>query len=164
MNLREDIAGWDGKSAEAIGRIYTRHRTDLAFVRNILDYSKVGSLEVGATWLLKRYVEEGGEPDAGAVYGLVPGLGHWEAKLHVLQCMPRLQVPASQRKTVERFLRDCMADEAKFVRAWAYSGFHAHAAQYPAYRDEARRLLEAALQSEPASVKARIRKALKQAL
>lgn len=161
MNLREDIAGWDGKSAEAIGRIYTRHRTDPAFVRNILDYSREGSLEVGATWLLKRHVEEGGKADAAAVYRLAPGLGHWEAKLHVLQCMPHLPVPAPQRKAMERFLRACMADEAKFVRAWAYSGFHALAAQYPAYRDEARNLLEAALESEPASVKARIRQTLK---
>lgn len=160
MSLRQDIAAWDGKSAEAIGNVYLRHCNDPAFVRKTLDCVANPSLEVGATWLLKRHAEAGGAIDGQALYRLAPRLGHWEAKLHVLQCLPHTPVPATQRRATEKFLRAGMADDAKFVRAWAYSGFHALACQYPAYRDEADALLRAALDAEPPSVTARVRKAL----
>jgi hypothetical protein len=87
-------------------------------------------------------------------------LESWGSKLHLLQCLPHLAIDERAKPALESFLRDSMGSDNKFVRAWAYNGFHVLALQYPQYRAEAKRLLGRALKSEAASVKARIRRIL----
>ena len=107
----------------------------------------------GATWLLKHYLEQ--QPrsvDAAtieSVYSRLEELVHWEAKLHVLQCIPYMPVPAAQAQAVETFVRSCLRDQAKFVRAWAYNGFCELARLRPGLRGEAMRLFERALDESP---------------
>ncbi len=167
MTISRDLAAWDGKSAADIRDIYDRHCGEPSFVSEIIQFTKQPPLQNGATWLLKRHVENAGVLDAAAISEicqLLPNLAHWEARLHVLQCLPFLPVPDTHTKTVETFLRACLIDDAKFVRAWAYSGFYELAVQYPEYRQEAGQLLDNALAREPASVKARIRKVMKKGI
>jgi hypothetical protein len=59
------------------------------------------------------------------------------------------------------FLRTCLADENKFVRAWAYNGFYLLSQQYPEYQQETEQFFAMAMRDEAASVKARIRNILK---
>jgi hypothetical protein len=67
------------------------------------------------------------------------------------------------KQTTWHFLLACSREPNKFVRAWAYSGLHQLALDHPAYREQARAVLEAAKRSETAaSVKVRLRKALEQ--
>jgi hypothetical protein len=167
MSLRDEIASWDEKDAVAIGNVYHRYSSDDSFLADVVSLLPEPPLQRGATWLLKHHFEvDGGEIDsnlAQQIYGEVTGLQHWESRLHVLQCMQYLPIPKRNLKTVERFVRDGLVDEIKFVRAWAYNGFGELARQYPKYRDEAQRLCENALLHETAgSVKARVRRVLKQ--
>jgi len=59
---------------------------------------------------------------------------------------------------VEIFLRVCLLDNNKFVRAWAYKGFYELAVQYP---KETRQFFEMAMRDEAPSVKSRIRNIMK---
>ena len=165
MSIRQEIASWDGKSADDIRGIYDRNRHGSSFVSEILRLAKQQSLQKGAIWLLKRHLENTGylEPRAiKDVYQLLQKLEHWETKLLVLQCMSYMPIPRTQKKKVETFLRECLVDDMKFVRAWAYSGLYELAFQYPEYQEETKQLFEMAMRDEPASVKARIRKVMKE--
>ena len=164
MGLRADLAAWDGKSADDIRVVYDRYCGGPSFVSDVLDLAADASLQNGATWLLKHHLEASNalEPDeVGKVCAFLPDLTHWESRLHVLQCLPHVPVPASHREAVEAFLRTNMADDVKFVRAWAYGGYWELARQFPEYRAEAERLCEIAMHHEAASVKARLRRVMK---
>lgn len=165
--LKADIDLWDGKSKDAIARVYQKHGGRADFLADVIALIAAEPTQIGATWLLKHYFDEGGPPldatQAKAVYAKIGSLVHWEAKLHVLQCMEHMPIPKGQVKPVEKFLRVCLAGEAKFVRAWAYSGFHELARQHPEFRPEASRILADALETETAgSVLARIRRKVQQ--
>ena len=163
MSIRKEIEGWDGKSADDIRGIYDRHCRASSFVSEILRLAKQQSLQKGATWLLKRHLENTRclEPHAiKDAYQLLQKLEHWETKLHVLQCIPYMPIPKTHKRKVETFLRECLDDDTKFVRAWAYSGLYELAFQYPEFQKETKQLFEMAMRDEPASVKSRIRKVM----
>ena len=163
-SLISEIQTWDGKSSDSISEIYYRYYQDTSFIKQLIASIKVIELQKGSTWLLKKYLEEKGELKAGEinkVYTLLPQLEHWEAKLHILQSISYMPIKTHLKKGVEAFLRKCVSDHNKFVRAWAYSGLHELASEHREYRDEVKTLLEEALQNESASVKARVRNAMK---
>jgi len=91
----------------------------------------------------------------------LPEMEYWESRLHLLQCLPFMPIEKPEVKIVEKFLRKTLADHNKFVRAWAYNGFHVLAAQYPEYRGEMQQFFEMAMRDEVASVRARIRNIMK---
>ncbi|MGB0911380.1 MAG: hypothetical protein ACPGYT_13540 [Nitrospirales bacterium] len=164
MNLKREIAAWDGRSGSDIRNMYDRYSHTSSFVSDLLRFTKEDSLQKGATWLLKQHFEkmECLEPsEVKAFCLLIPHLKGWETKLHVLQCIPYMSIPKTQKKKVETFLRKCLVDDAKFVRAWAYNGFYELAVQYPQYQGETKGLFEVAMRNEAASVKARIRNIMK---
>ncbi len=164
MNIEQAIAGWDGKSAEDIENIYNRYSSDSLFVANLIDFTRQTALQKGATWLLKHHLQRGrriSAEQAASVFKLLSQLSHWESMLHILQSLPYLRIGKSDVKVLEVFLRQCLLDTNKFVRAWAYNGFHELAKQHPKYRDEARQFFEMALKDEAPSVKARIRNIMK---
>jgi hypothetical protein len=66
------------------------------------------------------------------------------------------------RSELERFVRIKLSDPNKFVRAWAYKGFYELAKAFPEYQTEASQFFEMAMRDEPASVKTRVGKILKQ--
>ena len=165
MGLQQEIADWDGKSADDIHLIYSRYFHAPAFISEVLSLIKQVPYQKGATWLLKKHLEDEGHltlQQMGSIYRTLPKFEHWESKLHILQSMPFMPIRKSKVKVVESFLRNCLADQNKFVRAWTYNGFYLLAKQYPEYQAEVDQLLDQAMQNEAASVKARIRNILKQ--
>ncbi len=165
MSLEQAIRAWDGRSADDIEAVYLRFRDESGFAANTIELSGLAELETGATWLLKKHFENGGRLSAQQttrLFELAVGLTTWEARLHLLQSLLYLRIAETDRQAVEAWLRKGLADQNKFVRAWAYSGFHELARQYPDYRDEVGRLFEMALRDEAASVKARIRNLARQ--
>ena len=164
MSLKADILAWDGKSAADIGSVYDTHATSRAFTDRLIGFMPDRTLQTGATWLLKRHLEQGGtlaEPQADAFYGACPALEEWGACLHVLQCTPRVAVPVSKARRVAAFLDRCLTNRRPMVRAWAYWGYHELASLHARYTADAEALLLDAAASETAgSVKARVRKAL----
>ncbi len=164
MNIAQELTNWDGKSADDIDAIYSRHRDDASFAFRIVDLCQQAELQKGATWLLKRHFEAGGALQANeiaCIYRCLPGLEHWETKLHVLQCIPFMPIAEAEKKQVEAFLRNCLIDDNKYIRAWAYNGFYEISRQYPEYKKETKQFFDMAMKDEAPSVKARIRSILK---
>ncbi|MCG8673602.1 MAG: hypothetical protein MI867_29710 [Pseudomonadales bacterium] len=164
MDLVQEFLDWDGKSASDIEAIYSRHSDDASLVPRIIELSAQVDFQKAATWLLKRHLEGGQKLEANetvALFELLPQLENWETMLHLLQCLPYLQIGATKKKDVEVFLRKCLVNSNKFVRAWAYNGFYEISLQYPEYKEETKQFFEMAMRDEAPSVKARIRNIMK---
>ena len=160
MALSEEIASLDGNSAAALQSTYERHCAEEGFVATILGHVADAELQRAATWLLKKHLEAGnslGPFGCRAVFGALSVQDHWESKLHILQCLPYLDIPENESAGLERFLEACLKSDNKFVRAWAYSGFNELSLRFPRYRDRVDGMLARAGESEAASVRARIR-------
>ena len=162
--LSEEIASWDGKSVAALQSTYERHSAEENFVATILVHISDIELQRAATWLLKKHLEVGNSlSTAGcrAVFGSLSLQEHWESKLHILQCLPYLDIPEDDSVGLEKFLEACLKSDRKFVRAWAYNGFKELSIRFPRYREKVDGMLAQAIESESASVRARIRNILK---
>ena len=160
LTLLDEIASWDGKSVAALRSTYERHGADEDFIATVLEHLADVDLQRAATWLLKKHLEEGNSvsaADCQAIFRRLPVQGHWESRLNLLQCIPYLNIFENDRAGFEQFLEACLASENKFVRAWAYNGFHELSLRFPRYRDRVGRMLDHASESEAASVRARIR-------
>ena len=117
-------------------------------------------MQTEVTWLLKKYLENKKEitgSDSSTIWQSLTLINHWGAKLHVLQCLPLIEIAIPDKDLIETFLRKNFGSKNKFVRAWSYSGFYELANQFPEYRKEAVQLIENAILTESASVKARLR-------
>ena len=119
-------------------------------------------VQAAATGLLKRYLlTRGAALPASALerlFDLLPTLDQWESQLHVLQVLPVLPISARQAEKLRRFLEECLREPNKFVRAWAYGGWHRLASLQPKYRARTIDLLERAGREEAPSVRARLRR------
>lgn len=160
--LKQALSQWDGKSGDDIAAIYDDCAGQAAFIETILALTRETALQAGATWLLKKHLENRNrlnEAQIRTLWSLAGGLDQWEARLHVLQCLPFLPIGVSQKDEVAQFLRQSLDSKNKFVRAWAYGGFIELAGQHPEFEKETEDHLRRALDREAASVKARIRQA-----
>lgn len=164
MSLESKIAKWDRKSAADIGTVHEEHCVGDEYVSDLVQLIVSNHLVHGATWLLKAAAESGipvQPDDVEKIYSNLNHLDHWEEKLHILQCIEFLPIPKGQQENANKFLRSCLTQENKFVRAWAYSGLYYLARQHHEYRDEVSNSFKVALRDEAPSVKARIRKIAK---
>lgn len=165
MSLRDSVAVWDGKSAQLMEQLYLTHADDDDLPETMVRHLADTEVQRGMSWLLKRHLETARQslPEALAQQILqeLPTLQDWQSKLHILQCLAQIPVGRAEAARLERFLRECLLETNKFVRAWAYNGFYLLAMQHGEYEAEARQLLTMALRDEPASVKARVRNVLK---
>ena len=164
MTLLEEIASWDNRSATVLQSTYERHSSEEDFLATIMGHIAVVKMQRAATWLLKRHLETGNSVSRGSSREILDALSdqeHWESKLHILQSLPYLDIPEDKSADLERFLDSCLDSDNKFLRAWAYNGFNELSLRFPRYREEVNHMLARALESEAASVRARIRNILK---
>lgn len=165
MKLLYHVKGWDGKDINFLVTTYEHYFATEGFQQDLLDSLKLTDRhQSAASWLLRRSLQRGYKPepdDAASIYLALATCTSWEAQLNLLQCMELLRVPVYARSALEKYIRSALSDENKFVRAWAYNGLYQLARQYPDLRGEALKIMEMGARDEPASVKARIRNALK---
>ncbi len=164
MSIEHELKIWDGKSSSDIGVIYNRYSEEANFVASLIELSRYEEFEKGATWLLKHHLENKHKlniDEVTAIYKISLSFHAWEAKLHILQSICYMPIGEAEKNCVELFLRNCLIDTKKFVRAWAYNGFYEISLQYPEYKEEAKNLFEMAMRTETPSVKARIRNIMK---
>ena len=164
MSIESQISKWDKKSADDIRAINQNYYKDSEFSNTLISMLKDTLLQVGASWLLKAYLESKyplSQEQIKAIYSSLNLLEPWEAKLHILQCMPYMPIDKDSKNNVTVFLRLTLTDLNKFVRAWSYNGFYELARQYPDHREETEQFFEMAMRDEAASVKARIRQIMK---
>ena len=162
--MSEEIGSWDGKAAAALQSTYERFCSEEDFAATILAHLTDVSSQRAATWLLKRYLEAGNSlaaSDCRAIFRVLAVQAHWESRLHILQCLPYLNIQEEDCVGLEEFLDVCVRSDKKFVRAWAYNGFNELSRRFPRYRKKADDMLARAGESEAASVRARIRNILK---
>lgn len=160
MALKSKIRAWDGKSAEYMVTVFAEYNKQRLFLNSLVKMLSDDTLQSGATWLLKAWVDSGEALQAHHVQQICSqllNLHHWQAKLHILQCMSAMQISPACEAQVYHFLRLNLTDQNKFVRAWCYNGLYLLAAQYPKYKLETEQFFELAMRDEAASVKARIR-------
>lgn len=164
MDIRRKIKNWDGKSANDIGEIYSSHCHGASFSSEIIKLIGDSSQQKGATWLLKRHFENENQitsEEVSEIYNKLKALKQWESKLHILQCLSFMPNTKPHKSKVEMFLRNCLMDNNKFVRAWAYNGFYELATQHPEHKKETKQFFEMAMRDEAPSVKSRIRNIMK---
>jgi len=162
--LSKEVLGWDGKSAGDIEKIYIRYHYSHDFSSQLIALCQDEDLNLGGTWLLKHYLENGGKlttEQGQVILTQLPSYTNWESKLHILQIFSYLKLTQSTRTVLEHFLKQELSDSNKFVKAWCYNGLYELAVEFPELQYEVSELLYLALENEPASVKARVRKLLK---
>ena len=159
--LRDELLHCDGGAADELSVIYARFHDDKQFVRDLIASLDSPRTEQAASWLLKRYLEEDGEmagKQVGQLLKRAQQLTHWQTTLHLLQMLPMLTIPAGAAAGLHVFLKDCLQEKNKFIRAWAYGGLHILGQQHEQYYADAQACLDMAMQDEAPAVKARIRR------
>ncbi|WP_420345384.1 hypothetical protein [Pelagibius sp.] len=158
------LAAFDGKHTAPLETFAERQAPTAAVIRALTAAAGAPDQkhQSAATWLLKRYGEDGlafTPRQTAALLALLPRVTHWEAKLHLLQIFPGLTVPEGEAPALFTLLTGpgYRGDANKLVRAWTYNALAELAAQHPARRAEVQALLARGAEDEAASVRARLR-------
>lgn len=168
MDIRAEIEKFDGRRTASLDSLAERLTPTAGVLRDLFHVAQSGDAKArtASTWLLKRFQENGhvfSKKDTGTLLALLCETDHWEARLHLLQILPVLTIPAERVERLRRALdSDAFVKSAnKFVRAWSYNGLAVLADQHPDLRLAVARFLHTALEGEAASVRARVRAILK---
>ncbi len=162
----QPLGHWDEQETESLVAFYTQNHRQDAFLEFLVAASSVASTQSAATWLLKHSLEQGHEIGVELRKNLFKNLrklSTWPAKLHLLQCLQWLDIPARNKKQIEHFGRSCLQDENKYVCTWALTALHRLAHCHEEYSAEVTELLvDARDNGASASIRARARQLLKQ--
>ena len=129
------------------GRHYNRHLISLAERSD-------APRQAAATWLLKHFQSREVTFTTAQVTRLIEQLcssGPWESRLHLVQMLPSLAIPAASTEELFQPLVVTLSERNKFVRAWVYTALHSLASQRPDYAPEVIPLLDQASRDEAAS-------------
>ena len=74
--------------------------------------------------------------------------------------LPSLEVSFGSMASVENFVRICLKESNKFVRAWAYNGMYELTKYMPELQPEVLFLCQKAMETESPAVKARVNKVI----
>lgn len=169
MDLETEIAAYDGKHKDVLEAIAAKLSPDAAVIRDLTTLAKRddAKLRAGATWLLKHFQERGvtfSAKQSDALLALLGEVSHWEAQLHLLQIFPTLTLSDQGKAALYRLLTggDYLQAPNKFVRAWTYNALAVLAARFPDLRGKVAPLLISAQEDEAASVRARLRRVMKE--
>ena len=165
MSIHLDLSRYDGTSIAELESIKTAREISSELLGELVQITSDDdkNMQIGATWLLRAYLEEGARLSAGHLSRLVdalPAMADGFARLHICQVMREIDVPLRHAEAFAGFFRACSQSQNTFVRAWAPDGFWRLANQHSQYQAEARALIEKSLSDAKASVRARARKIL----
>ena len=172
LPLRVRLEGYDGTHTDVLESLATDLATDPDGVPRtawdeVVDLAADPEprIAAGATWLIRRWIEEGHNPSPDVLRDLADRLGDvadkW-ARLHLVQALPSIPLPSEQVPAWADFCRAGVAAEAPFLRAWSVNALVHLASIDPTLESEARTALETALADPKASVRARARKILEE--
>lgn len=166
ITCQDVFSQWDGKHTDPLIGLYQDYQNRADFWDYLVGaYLERPEWEVPVTWLFKHHYDQKQELSADQVQVLLDGFSNmeqWEARLHMLQLIPKWRLSKEQAFFLEPLLASAMNDDKKFVRAAAYEAF---AKIVPHLSEEARaaflKRCETAMATESASVKVKLRRALK---
>ena len=116
--------------------------------------------QIRATRELKRLAETKSRFNSNqlrVIFDSLTELKHWQSRLHICQMLSHLKIPKASAAQLVWFLEQCLLEENKFLRAWAYNGFYELARQHREYREYSSEQLELGKRERSAAVRARIR-------
>ncbi len=162
VDLIESLRRFDGKrTSELERRSASMPRSDESVARLLAaaEHDET-TVRVGSTWILKRWHEEGVPQVEKSAASLVRLLNHevaWEVRLHLLQMLSSVRIPATSVTGLMRLLPGLLIDDNKLVRAWALGVLAAIGDQSEALRQDVISTLRDAEDDHAASVRARVR-------
>ncbi len=163
-NLLDGLKKWDGKHIKYLTKLYQTNSGDPSFPENLVAIIiNEKDLQKTATWLIKHHYDNGQTLSPLLIEKLLKVCGNvdnWEAKLHLLQLLPHFKLTHNTLLSTENFVRACLNDSNKFVRAWTYNGLYELTKYIPELKTEVEFLCQRALETESAAVQARVRKIL----
>ncbi|MDG1206325.1 MAG: hypothetical protein P8N51_13235 [Pseudomonadales bacterium] len=164
MSLHKALVQWDGKSKDTIIEIYHRFYQGREFIAQLLKLSTDVTTKAGATWLLKHHLENNPRSKVNEKTFFMQLFAELQpqAKLHLLQCLPYVNISKAHKKPLEVCLKQALVDDSKDMRVWAYNGFNELALSHHEYRQQADAILVDALGQESASIKTRVRNIIKE--
>ncbi len=166
MNLLSELNFFDGKSVKSLEQVFEKYKSNQNFLPQLVSLVGVedSKIQIASTWLIKKLLEESNILETETLDKLCSSLkfvkGNWEAELHLCQILHLVKFQENNKTATEKFIRQCLGSENKFVRAWSYSAFYRFSLEFEGIENEVKKLLQNALETEAASVKARIRNIL----
>ena len=128
MDLLSDLAAFDGKQTDVLEALAAKRAPGPALTSELCAVAQrdEARLPAAATWLLKRFQEQGhvyAEEETAGLLGLFGSVDPWEAKLHLLQMLPGLVIPEDRAPALWRLVKGegFLQGPNKFVRAWSYN-------------------------------------------
>lgn len=167
MDLAARLNSFDGKHVAELEEVARQLPPEPAVIELLCSLSRESSsrLQTAATWILKRFHDDGfaySTAQAGRLADLLQDCSHWEARLHLLQILPSWRLSKARGKRLIPLLTSLLDDSNKFIRAWSYHAVACLADRDPTGRELACRLIEQGQRDAAASVRARIRNTVKQ--
>jgi len=170
MDIAAELAAFDGKHTDTLESMAARLSPEPSVIVELCRLARQdeATLQTAATWLLKRIDEDGGSfsgDQVDALLDLFDRVTHWEAKLHLLQMLPGIAIPAARKDALRQLFAGpgYLGDANKFVRAWSYGALADLATQHAEFRPAVAKILATGQLEDAASVRARIRNILKRA-
>ncbi len=164
--LKNQLEAWDGIHMNYLEKIYHECLTQNSFFQEIIQLIiDTPDLQTAATWLIKHHYDQKKELENTMLSPLLKAskdFEDWGAQLHILQILPKLILEKEVLPYIEELARKGLASDKKFVRTWAYQGLFEVSKYIPELKEEVLFVCQRAMDIESASVKARVRKILKQ--
>ncbi len=160
--VTQALMEFDGKRTAVLDQLIAsldRNKETVTLMLDVADHRET-NVQVGATWILKRWFKNEQllfDGMTSKCTKLLMKAKHWEVRLHLLQVVALMHIPAEALSGLKNLLTDLLQDENKLVRAWSLSAFATLADQHPKLRGQARSEMKTAEIDGPASVRARIR-------
>ena len=162
IDLINSLKLWNGVQTEYLIQLYRENYLNPVFFDDLATiYVKEKDLQKTTTWLIKHHYDNGHIlPDSltEKLLAVCKDVENWEAKLHLLQLLSKFKLTKKSIITVEDFVRKCLADDNKFVRAWAYHGLYELTKYIPEMKLEVELLCQRAMETESAAIKSKVRK------
>lgn len=162
MVMKQVLSAYDGKAISLLTELAVRvHlRPDYMMTLIALMGRGEGHVSDGATYLIKRALEEGAHLDddqMDALLANLPALSAWQAILHMCQSVRLLTLMDEHADPLAEWLAGHLDHARPFIRAWSVDGLCHIGERFPAHHARAFAALEAARADDAASVRARVR-------
>ncbi len=161
--VRAGLSEYDGKTVAILKTLEARFSSDANYINDLIDLlaDVEPAMSDGSTWLLKSWLENGGElskSQTKRLTDLISTLQSWVAQLHICQSIGCLRLDEAQARKLVVWLTPLLSHRRPFLRAWSLDALCAVGEAHSHYWDKARSALQAAQNDEAASVRARVRK------
>lgn len=160
--LEAQLQQFDGKHTDSLLRSAEALSLEGSTIDHLISLAERSDapMQTAATWLLKHFQSRDVSFTPAQVTRLVEQIcssGPWESRLHLLQMLPSLAIPAASTEQLFQSLVATLSERNKFIRAWVYKALHSLASQHRDYAPNVLPLLGQASRDEAASVRARLR-------